>query len=326
MPKPNVLVLSPRDHYLLRGLEPIKDLANFNIGSDRVSIEAHAPEADIILLTSVARTDIPFSDIWRLTKHVHWIHSLSAGVDKLLFDDLIDSSIPVTNARGVFKRSLADWAILGILYFYKQVPRLIENKRAHRWQEVTTDLISDRVMGIVGYGEIGRECARLAKALGIKIYATRRRPELSKDDPLLDRIFPSTELKQMLNHCDVVLASAPLTPETHHMLSHDEFKAMKSSAIVINVGRGPVVHEAALIDALQSKRIAGAALDVFENEPLPPDHPLWDMDNVLISPHSTDHTRDPDWLDLSVICFIDNFHRYLRGEPLNNLVDKRAGY
>jgi phosphoglycerate dehydrogenase-like enzyme len=326
MPKPNVLVIAPRDHYLLRGLEPIKNIANVNIGTDRASLEAHAPEADIILFTGVAKTDIPFPDIWRLTKHVRWLHSLSAGMDKILFPDLIESSVPVTNARGVFRRSLADWTILGILYFYKRVPRLIENKRAHRWEEVLTDWIADRVMGIVGYGEIGRECARLAKALGIKIYATRRRPELSKDDPLLDRIFPSTQLKEMLEQCDIVLASAPLTPETYHMLSHDQFNSMKPTAIVINVGRGPVIEDAALIEALQSKRIAGAALDVFEHEPLPPDHPLWDMDNVLISPHSTDHSRDPDWLDLSVQCFVENFHRFLKGEPLNNLVDKKAGY
>jgi phosphoglycerate dehydrogenase-like enzyme len=123
-----------------------------------------------------------------------------------------------------------------------------------------------------------------------------------------------------------VLASAPLTSETKHMLSKAEFAAMKPSAIVMNVGRGPVIDEAALIEALQKKQIAAAALDVYEIEPLPKDSPLWDMENVLISPHCTDRTTDPDWLDLSAQYFVANFHRFLKGEPLNNLVDKKAGY
>jgi phosphoglycerate dehydrogenase-like enzyme len=178
----------------------------------------------------------------------------------------------------------------------------------------------------VGYGEIGRECALLAKSLGVKIYATRRNPERSAGDPILERVFPSTDLKSMLAECDFVVAAAPLTPETRHMLSDAEFAAMKPSAIVMNVGRGPVIDEAALIRALQEKRVAAAALDVFEHEPLPKDSPLWDMENVLISPHCTDRTRDPDWIELSVQCFVDNLARYLAGQPLENVVDKRAGY
>ena len=188
------------------------------------------------------------------------------------------------------------------------------------------DWLPGKTMGVVGYGEIGRECATLAKALGVKIWATRRKPELSNSDPILDRVFPATELNEMLSAIDVLLAAAPLTLETRHMLGDGEFAVMKPSAIVINVGRGPVIDEQALIRALREKRLAGAALDVFETEPLSADHPFWRMDNVLISPHCTDRTRDPDWLDLTMQCFIDNFHRYTNGEPLANIVDKRAGY
>ena len=130
----------------------------------------------------------------------------------------------------------------------------------------------------------------------------------------------------MLSQVDIVLAAAPLTPETHHMISVDQFAAMKPSAIIINVGRGPVIDEQALIHALQQGQIAGAALDVFESEPLKPDHPFWDMENVLLSPHCTDRTQNPDWLDLSVQCFVDNFYRYIKGSRLENLVDKQAGY
>jgi phosphoglycerate dehydrogenase-like enzyme len=130
----------------------------------------------------------------------------------------------------------------------------------------------------------------------------------------------------MLGEIDVLLCSAPLTPETQHMISDAEFACMKPSALVINVGRGPVIDEAALVRALQERRIAGASLDVFEVEPLPESSPLWNMANVLISPHCTDRTVDPDWLDLSMRFFVENFHRYLAGKPLENLVDKHAGY
>jgi phosphoglycerate dehydrogenase-like enzyme len=213
-----------------------------------------------------------------------------------------------------------------MLYFYKRVRRLVDSQRAHRWDDFVVDWLRGKTMGVVGYGEIGRECARLAKALGVKIYAMRRNPERSKDDAIVDKIFATKELHQMLAAVDVVVASAPLTSETKHMLSKAEFAVMKPSAIVMNVGRGPVIHEAALIEALQTKKIAGAALDVFEVEPLAKDSPLWDMENVLISPHCTDRTTDPDWLDLSAQCFVHNVFRYVKGEPLNNVVDKKAGY
>jgi phosphoglycerate dehydrogenase-like enzyme len=143
---------------------------------------------------------------------------------------------------------------------------------------------------------------------------------------LIDRTFAPDELAAMLAGIDVLLCAAPLTAETHHMLGEPEFAAMKPTALVINVGRGAIIDEAALIRALQRGTIAGAALDVFEHEPLPEDSPLWSLDNVLISPHCTDQTRNPDWWELSMQLFIDNFHRWRSGEPLNNVVDKQAGY
>lgn len=326
MPAPNVLVICPPDHYALQKLNAIRGSAHLFISNNLAELERHAPEADIILYSALTGSSVPFAEIWRRAPRVKWVHSLAAGVDKLLVPELIDSPVPVTNARGVFKRPLAEFAVLGMLYFFKHVRRLVENQRARRWDEFLVDWLPNKVMGIVGYGEIGRECAMLAKALGVKIHATRRKPELSHSDPLLDRIFPLASLNEMLAEIDVLLAAAPLTPDTRHMLGDAQFRVMKPSAIVINIGRGPVIDEQALIRALQEKRLAGAALDVFETEPLRPDHPFWDMENVLISPHCTDRTRDPDWLDLTMQCFIDNFHRYVNGQPLENIVDKKAGY
>jgi phosphoglycerate dehydrogenase-like enzyme len=244
----------------------------------------------------------------------------------VLHSDFIESPVPLTNARGVFKRSLAEFAVLGMLYFSKRVRRLVDNQRAHKWDDFSTEFIENKIVGIVGYGEIGRECALLAKALGVKIHALRRNLDRSANDPLVDKIFAPGEMSKMLGELDVLLAAAPLTPETRHMLGDTVFGAMKPSAIVINVGRGPVVDEAALIRALTEKRLGGAALDVFETEPLAADSPLWDLENVLISPHCTDRTTNPDWLDLSMQCFVDNFKRYLKGQPLENVVDKKAGY
>lgn len=310
----------------MRNLDAIRGSAEIFVSNGLKAVERHAPEAEIILYSGLTGDAVPFGEVWKRAPKVKWVHSLAAGVDKLMVESLAESPVPVTNARGVFKRSLAEFAVLGMLYFYKHVRRLVESQRAHRWDDFLVDWLPGKVMGVVGYGEIGRECAMLAKAVGVKIHATRRKPELSKDDPILDRIFPATGLKEMLRGVDVMLAAAPLTPETRHMIGEAQFAVMKPSAIVMNVGRGPVIDEAALIRALQEGRIGGAALDVFETEPLKPDHPFWDMENVLISPHCTDRTRDPDWLDLTVQCFVENFWRYVKGEPLQNVVDKRAGY
>ena len=325
MSKPNLLVVAPPDHYVLRNFESLRELANVHVGNDAETLERYGPDAEVILYSGIVG-GVSFEQIWRSAKQVQWVHSLSAGVEKALIPDFVSSPVPLTNARGVFAPSLAEFAILGMLYFYKRVRRLVDNQRAHKWDAFLVDWLRGKTMGVVGYGEIGRECARLAKALGVKIYATRRNPERSQTDPIVDRMFASIDLHQMLREVDVVLASAPLTPQTKHMLSKEEFAVMKPTAIVMNVGRGPVIDQAALIEALQTKKIAGAALDVFEEEPLPRDNPLWDMENVLISPHCTDRTTDPDWLDLSAQLFVENFRRYVKGEPLKNVVDKKAGY
>ncbi len=326
MHKPNILVVCPPGHYVLRNLASIREQAHVLVGNDTGALSEHAAEAEIILYSSLTGKTVDFKEVWQHARQVKWIQSLSAGVEKLLIPELIESPVPLTNAKGVFKRSLAEFAIFGILFHSKRGRRLVENQRAHRWDDFSVGWLPDKIVGIVGYGEIGRECALLAHGLGMKIYATRRRPEQSANDPILERAFPTSALHDMLRQVDVLIAAAPLTKETRHMLGAEEFAVMKPSAIVLNVGRGPVIDEAALVRALQEKQIAGAALDVYETEPLPPDHPFWEMENVLLSPHCTDRTNDPDWLDLAMRVFLENFQHYLKGEPLINLVDKKAGY
>ena len=325
MANTNLLVLAPPDHPGLAPLAPLRARSDLCISDDAAEFARRLPGAEVLLVTGLcAPLDVP--GLWPQARSLRWIHTLSAGVEKLLFPGLLASPVVVTNARGVFKRSLAEFAVLGILFHTKKVRRLVDNQRERRWNQFLVGWANERVMGVLGYGEIGRECALLAKGLGLKIYAVRHNPGKSAEDPLLDRIFAPDQLHEMLSQIDVLLCAAPLTPETRHMLSDAEFAVMKQSAIVINVGRGPVIDEAALIRALNSARIAAASLDVFEHEPLPEDSPLWRMDNVLISPHCTGETEDPDWLELSLHVFVDNFARFQRGEPLLNVVDKQAGY
>lgn len=325
MSKRKLLVVCPANHYLLRNFEPLREHADLFVASSAAEISEEAARAEVLVYVPMHKVP-PMAEIWPRLTSVRWIHSLAAGVEKVLIPAIVDGPVELTNARGVFKRPLAEFAVLGTLFFYKEVRRLVDSQARKHWDDFYVRMMADRVAAIVGYGEIGRECAILLKALGMRIFATRRRPEKSSGDPILDRAFPSAELHAMLRESDVVIAAAPLTPETHHMLSDNEFAAMKKTAIVMNVGRGPVIDEAALVRALSKGQIAGAALDVFEHEPLSAESPLWSMPNVLLSPHCTDRTRDPDWLDVSAQFFVSNFHRYIAGQPLENIVDKRAGY
>jgi phosphoglycerate dehydrogenase-like enzyme len=326
MSKLKLLVISPPDEHVLRNLEPLRALCDIFVSNDQGELEQLAPTAEVIVLSGAAAKSIDFPRIWLHATSTRWVHSLSAGVETLLFPALIDSSVPLTNARGVYKRSLAEFALLGILYHYKRVRLMLDNQRQRKWAQFTVQSTVGRVMGIVGFGATGRECALLARALGLRIHALRRNPHQSGNDPLVDRSFGPEQLQQMLPGIDVLLCAAPLTAETHHMIGQAQFEVLKPTAMLINLGRGPVVDEAALIRALQNRRLLGAALDVFEQEPLPEGSPLWAMENVLISPHCTDWTEQPAALDLTMQCFIENFHRYRRGEPLENIVDKRAGY
>jgi phosphoglycerate dehydrogenase-like enzyme len=326
MSKINLLVICPPYHYALRNLESLLDIAEVSVSNSRQDLEMLAENAEVILYSGLTGKTVNLEEVWRHAPKVKWVHSLSAGVEKVLFPGLIESPVPLTNARGVFKRSLAEFVVLGMLYHYKHVRRLVESQRKHHWDDFKTKFVHERVMGVVGYGEIGRECALLAKGMGVKIHAVRRNPERSVDDPVLERVFKLDELPEMLAGIDFLVCAAPLTPETHHMISDAQFAVMKPTSIVMNVGRGPVIDEAALIRALQKEVIGGAALDVFEEEPLLAESPLWDMENVLISPHCTDRTEDPDWLDLSMRLFVRNFRHYRNGEALENVVDKKAGY
>jgi phosphoglycerate dehydrogenase-like enzyme len=184
--------------------------------------------------------------------------------------------------------------------------------------------VSGRTLGIVGLGGIGGAAARRAKAFGMRVAALRRRPELSTPDGLADAVYGPDRLLDLMAASDYVLAAAPLTPATRGLIGEKAMAAMKSTAVIVNVGRGPVIDEQALIQALESQQIRGAALDVFAVEPLPDGHPFWSMSNVLLSPHTAD--RVEGFLDPAFNCFFENLERFRKGETLLKVVDKHAGY
>ena len=256
-------------------------------------------------------------------KNLRWIHSRYVGVDNTLFPELAKSDVVLTNAKGVYSASLGEFTLAAILYFAKDIPRLRRNQAAQSWTRFEMEMIAGRTVGIVGYGDIGRAVAERVQAVGMRVVASRR--HIPKDpDPLVDRYYPPAEIHALLALSDYVVIAAPLTPETQHIIGEAEFAVMKPSAVLINVGRGPVVNTDALVRALNSGQIKVAGLDVVDPEPLPAGHPLYKMENVLLSPHCADVVAG--WKEDSMRFFLEQYARFEKGEPLLNVVDKRLGY
>jgi phosphoglycerate dehydrogenase-like enzyme len=315
--RPTVLVLAAKNDPQLEMLEGIPHV----LVCDGASASSAAKDAPVILHWSGTRDLL--RSVFLESSGLRWIHSRSAGLDAVLFPELIESNVLLTNGKGVFSQSLGEFALAAVLYFAKDFPRMLRNQRAERWEPFDVDEISGQTAGILGYGDIGRAVARRLHAMEMRLLAVKRHFPETKD-PLIDEFFHPDHLHDMLAHCDHVIVTAPLTPETHHMLSDAEFGVMKRSAVVINVGRGPVIDQAAMVRALVEKKIRGAGLDVFEHEPLPPGDPLYRMENVLVSPHTADHTCD--WLDQAMRFFLRQYQRFQAGEPLENVANKTLGY
>lgn len=322
MPQTTLLVLGDPSAPHLKLLSRLPDETNITVTLDPGKAKEQAAEADAIL-TDMGRAKL-LIDVFPLAKKLRWVHSLSAGVETLLFPDMLQSQVPLTNGRGAYKRSLAEFVIYGCMFFAKDTRRLLRQQAEGRWEQYYMEEIHGRTLGIVGYGEIGRASAAAATALGMKVLAMRRRPELSEGDPHIQGVYGKGQLHEMLAECDYICVAAPNAKDAIGLIGAAEFAVMKPNAVILNVGRGPVIDEAAMIAALQSKRIRGAALDVFDVEPLPAGHPFYSLENVLLSPHCAD--RVEGWLEMAMEVFLDNFERYTTGNDLINIVDKKAGY
>jgi phosphoglycerate dehydrogenase-like enzyme len=254
---------------------------------------------------------------------LRWIHVMGAGVDGDLTPQVVNSDIIVTRTRGLHNLPVSEWVMLQMLAVTKRLPELVIAQHEGKWRPVEVPVtIQGRTMGIVGYGEIGQTLAVRARAFGLRVVGTRRHPRPAAE---LDALYPPNELDRLLQESDYVVLLTPLTPDTRGLIGEAQLRRMKTDAWLINVARGEVVQEEALLRALRERWIAGAALDVFRQEPLPADSPLWTLPNVLITPHNSG-VRHPNFSAEALDQFLDNLGRYVRGEPLRNQVDKTAGY
>jgi len=322
MEKTNLLVVENPKEPKPPLLDQMPEYASYVEGATLVDFDSVIAEAEVILGWG-AKRDL-MAQLLANGPKLRWIHSRSAGLDGLLFPELRESPVLLTNGRGVFSQSLGEFIIGAVLFFAKDMRRMMRSQKIGLWDQFAVQEIRGQTLGIVGYGDIGRAIAKRASAMEMKVLALRRRPELSAGDPYVSETFGFEQKKALMERCDYVVSALPLTPETKDFVNAADFAAMKKSAIFMNVGRGPVVDEPALIAALESGQIRGAALDVFAVEPLPAGHPFYSMENVLMSAHCADNTAE--WLNDAMRFFYQNLDRFHRGEPLLNVVDKKAGY
>lgn len=298
------------------GIDRVHAHATVREATDGDSLARHLPETDILLVTDFRNNAL--ADNWHLATRLKWIHATSAGVDQLLFDELRKSDVIVTNARGFFDRAIAEYVLGVILTFAKDTRANIAYQAKREWCHRDTETIAHKHVLVVGAGSIGREIGSICRAVGMRVSGVAR--SAREGDGVFAAIHATSSLLEHLPDSDYVVISAPLTESTRHLFDDTAFAAMHAGARLINVGRGPIVDTAALRRALDSGAIAGAALDVFEQEPLPADHPLWQNDNVLMSAHMAGDFIG--WREALIDQFLDNFARWQQGAELYNVVKK----
>lgn len=302
------------------------EAAAYGIDVGDIEYPEFRPDLDYAALLAQAEvlfaTRIP-PDITSRAPRLRWIQFTSAGVDHLWHPTLGVAKVTVTSARGIHAIPMAEFVLSAMLMFAKQWPRLLRQQQAHQWQKFVVSELHGRTLVLLGIGEIGRAIARLGKACGMHLIGVRRHAGRGPVGEV-DEVYQASQLPEILPRGDFVVSTLPLTANTSGMLDESMFRAMQPSAVFINVGRGRTVRQEALLRALREQWIAGAALDVLDPEPLPSDHPLWDLPNVLISPHmGSDTARITERM---TEVFYENLHRYAAGEPLRNVVDPAQGY
>lgn len=282
--------------------------------SDEV-LDRHVEDAEVLLA-------------WRFPVHalkrarrLRWIQLTSAGVDHVLDGVAELRDVVVTNTRGIHAELMADYAMGAMVMLQWSFPRLLRQQQARSWRHQYTEPLAGKTLGVVGVGAIGGEIARRGGAAGMTVLGMRRDPRPVEG---VERMFGPAELREMLSLCDFVVLVVPATPATHRMVGEGELRRMRRSAFLVNVARGSVVDEPALVRALEEGWIAGAALDVFETEPLPATSPLWAMENVIVTPHIAG--EPDDYPRRVMIVFEENIRRFREGRPLVNVVDLDRGY
>jgi phosphoglycerate dehydrogenase-like enzyme len=296
----------------------------FSDAWDRETVRRLLPDADAAFTPFVDR------DVFPSASRLRWVQSPAVGVGSLMFPELLASPVVITSARGIRARAIAEHVLGVTIGLARRLPVAIRAQVAHRWAQeelegadVEALTLQGRRLGIVGLGAIGHELVKIAAPFGFRISAIRRRAGEPKPDGV-EEVWPPDRLPDLLAQSDVVVLAAPHTPQTKRLIGRAELARIKRGALLVNIARGKLVDDAAVIEALRDGRLGGAALDVFSEEPLDPASPYWDLPNVIVTPHTSGAMQDY-WTPL-VALFADNLRRFERGESLRNVVDKVAGY
>jgi len=323
-PRIQIDVLGKDQRQLLRGFRYPSERERAAVAE---GLHGAFAEADVVFGFWGAELHQAFTGAGSLAEvapRLKWVQLTSAGADRLLSSGFIEEGVVVTTVSGLHATPIGEYVLCVMLMFAKGAPTFMRAQRERRWARYMPKELLGSTVGIVGMGNIGGEVARLAKAFGCRVIATRRSVEQVGSDEHCDELLPASELPRLLGESDYVVLAVPLTDETRGMIGERELRAMKPTAVLINIARGAVVVEADLVRALREGWIAGAGLDVFEKEPLPEDSPLWELDNAIVSPHISGGTEI--YNRRAVEIFADNLRRYLAGEPLRNVVDPVRGY
>jgi phosphoglycerate dehydrogenase-like enzyme len=340
----NVLIASPLEPDLverLRGVDPRLQITYRPelVGTPRYPADHHPPvqrtadqakEWATLLADAEVLLDVDgpsLSDFARRVPKLRWIQASSSGIGEWVRKlDIVDSPIVVTNAAGLHSVALAEFVVFVMLYFARRWPDMVADQRAHRWERCAIDTLEGKTLGIVGLGNVGRTIAQMAQPFGVRVIGSRRSPseQSSTETSGVSTMYGPEGLTTLLSESDYVVLIVPHTAETVGLLGAAELACMRPGAVLINIARGSVVDEQAMVEALRSGHLGGAALDVVAREPLAADSPLWDMPNVVLTPHSmsTATSENARLTDL----FADNLRRYVNGEPLRNVIDKVRGY
>jgi phosphoglycerate dehydrogenase-like enzyme len=303
------------------GIDAIAREVDLRYAPDRASLQREIVDADVVYTWWGDRDDLEAA--WPHAAHLEWVAAVNVGIDRLLFPALVESDVILTNARGAVEDPIAETVVGFVIAMAKGFRRMFDRQRAHSWDLHEMERLAGRRVLVVGPGPIGRAIARaLRDGIGMRVAAVGRTGRAGDD--VFEKIHGVDELHAALADADYVIDTMPLTPQTRDVFDAAAFAAMKPTARFVNVGRGATVVQTALIAALATGGIAGAALDVFEEEPLPSESPLWDMENVIVSPHMSGDVEG--WEADFAAVFYRNLERWLRGESLRNVVDKRLGY
>ncbi|SEQ48007.1 D-2-hydroxyacid dehydrogenase [Piscibacillus halophilus] len=314
-----ILVTARMKTYLREQLVEKFPEATFDFKYPITEAEPHLPKADVIVTYGEDLTNEHIEQ----AENLKWIMVVSAGLDQMPFEKIIENNILVTNARGIHKIQMSEYVIGMLLQVYRNLPTFLENQREHVYDKrVKIEEISGKTMLIAGTGAIGQETARKAKAFDMKTIGVSRSGD-KKD--YFDESYTNDQLNEKLPEADFVVNVLPSTPNTDKMFNEKHFKVMKEDAIFLNMGRGTTVNEDDLIKALKENQIRHAILDVFEVEPLPEDSPLWDLENVTLTPHNSAVTSN--YMPRALAIFEDNLKQFLKGEqPEVNVIDPKRGY